>query len=122
MSKKILIVDDDSRNIFALNAVLRARGYSCISATAAADAFRLLHSGDDIGIVLMDIMLPDIDGYEAIAQLRNDERTATLPIIAVTAQAMVGDKEKCIRAGANEYISKPVDVDALIHYLQKYLS
>jgi CheY-like chemotaxis protein len=122
MSKKILIVDDDTRNIFALNAVLRTRGYTCVSAPAAAEAIRLLHSGDDIGVVLMDIMLPDMDGYEAIAHLRSDMRTASIPIIAVTAQAMVGDKEKCIEAGANGYVSKPVDVDALLHYLQQYLS
>jgi two-component system, cell cycle response regulator DivK len=117
--KQILIIDDDSRNIFALSAVLRARGYKCISATAAKDGIYILKQNKDINVVLMDMMMPEMDGYEAIEAIRNDESINGLTIVAVTAQAMVGDKEKCLNAGADEYVSKPIDVDLLIKILEK---
>jgi two-component system, cell cycle response regulator DivK len=117
--KQILIIDDDSRNIFALSAVLRARGYKCISATAAKDGINILKQNKDINVVLMDMMMPEMDGYEAIEAIRNDESINGLTIVAVTAQAMVGDKEKCLNAGADEYVSKPIDVDLLIKILEK---
>jgi two-component system cell cycle response regulator DivK len=120
-SKKILLVDDDSRNIFALKAVLKARGYVCQTASNAAEGIENLHQDPEIGIVLMDMMMPDMDGYEAIALIRGNTQTAQIPIIAVTAQAMEGDKERCLVAGADDYVSKPVDVDLLMTILKTHL-
>ena len=119
--KKILLVDDDSRNIFALKAVLKARGYHCETAGSADEGIEQLNDDPEIGIVLMDMMMPDMDGYEAIANIRANPETAGIPVIAVTAQAMIGDKERCLAAGANGYISKPVDVDLLLGFLKTYL-
>lgn len=120
--KKILLVDDDRRNIFALNAVLKARGYHCETASNAYEGLEKLHDDEDIGIILMDVMMPGMDGFEAIANIRNNPRTASIPVIAVTAQAMVGDRERCLAAGANGYVSKPVDVDLLMELLTSYLN
>jgi len=120
--KEILIIDDDTRNIYALKAVLRSRGITCLSAGSAAEGFLLLSQPNNVGLVLMDIMMPDMDGYEAIATLRNSDHAGHLPIVAVTAQAMVGDREKCLAAGADNYISKPIDVDELFNQIQQYLS
>lgn len=120
-AKKILIVDDDSRNIFALQAVLRARKYTCVTAADMQEALKLLQTGNEIGIVLLDMMMPDMDGYEAIPIIRALPGYATIPIIAVTAQAMKGDKERCLQAGASAYIAKPVDVDELTKLLKDYL-
>jgi len=120
-NKKILIVDDDAKNIFALSAVLRSVGYSCVSALTAADGFELLSGNKDIGIVLMDMMMPEMDGYAAIPKIKQDKILGGIPVIAVTAQAMPGDKERCITAGADDYISKPVDVDKLLEILGVYL-
>ena len=119
--KKVLIVDDDNRNIFALSAVLRSRGYHCVSAGNVSDAVALLKSGTGIRIILMDMMMPDMDGYEAIPRIKNLAEGENIPIIAVTAQAMVGDRERCIAAGADGYIAKPVDVDALLGLLKQYV-
>ena len=121
IAKKILLIDDNSRNLFALNAVLKARGYRCVTACTAAEGIAMLQSDEEIGIVLMDMMMPDMDGYEAIAHIRGSEKIPRIPVIAVTAQAMVGDKETCLAAGADEYISKPVDVDLLINMVKPYL-
>jgi CheY-like chemotaxis protein len=118
---KILIVDDDSRNIFALQAVLRARKYACVTAADMQEALQLLKAGNEIGIVLLDMMMPDMDGYEAIPIIRGLPGFASIPIIAVTAQAMKGDRERCLQAGANAYIAKPVDVDELMKLLKDYL-
>ncbi|MCW3073145.1 MAG: response regulator [Flaviaesturariibacter sp.] len=120
--KKVLIIDDDSRNIFALKAVLKAKGYSIVSATEAREGINILLADATIKVVLMDMMMPDIDGYEAISMIRNNSAIAGSIIIAVTAQAMVGDKEKCLAAGANDYVSKPVDIDALSGLLNRYLN
>ncbi|MHA4845450.1 response regulator [Flavitalea antarctica] len=118
---KVLIVDDDNRNIFALSAVLRAKGYHCLSALNVRDAVELVKTDSGIGIILIDMMMPDMDGYEAIPRLKNLERGETIPIIAVTAQAMVGDRERCLAAGADGYVAKPVDVDALLKLLKQYV-
>jgi CheY-like chemotaxis protein len=118
--KKILIVDDDTRNIFALAAVLRARGYDCLSANGIKEIFPVLHQEPDIAVILLDMMMPDMDGYEGIPLIRAHTVFAHIPIIAVTAQAMVGDKEKCLAAGADGYISKPVNIDELVPLLQSY--
>lgn len=111
--KDILIIDDDSRNIFALAAVLKSKRYTCLSASSAADGLDILARQKDIGVVLMDMMMPDMDGYEALGKMRENEKMKHIPVIAVTAQAMTGDKEKCIEAGANGYVSKPINVEEL---------
>jgi CheY-like chemotaxis protein len=121
MIKKILIIDDDARNIFALSAVLKAKGYACITANSAAEAFLILQSEPAVGIVLLDMMMPEMDGYEAIKEMKRRGYTA-FPIIAVTAQAMTGDREKCLAAGADAYLSKPVDVEKLLSLLNRYLN
>lgn len=120
-TKTILIVDDDTRNIFALSLVLKTRGYTSISTTHAAEGIKLLRENNNIGIVLMDMMMPDVDGYQALKIIKEDEQLKQIPVIAVTAQAMIGDKEKCLQAGAVAYISKPVDVDLLITMLNNFL-
>jgi CheY-like chemotaxis protein len=118
--KKLLIIDDDSRNIFALAAVLKTRGYTCETAVTAAEGIQKMSREKDFRVVLMDMMMPDMDGYEAIEAIRQTEGLKEIPVIAVTAQAMVGDKERCLEAGANDYISKPIDVDRLMQLLEKY--
>ena len=119
--KKILIIDDDSRNIFALKAVLKAKKYTCLAANSAEQGFEILANDKEIGIVLMDMMMPDMDGYEAIGLMKNDPEMKGIPVVAVTAQAMVGDRERCLKAGAVGYISKPVNVDELVHQLNNYI-
>ena len=118
-SKKILIIDDDSKNIFALNAVLKARKYQCLSALSAKEGLQLLSGNDSIGVVLMDMMMPEMDGYEAIKIIRNIPEISQIPVIAVTAQAMPEDRQKCLDAGAQDYVSKPIDVDVLLTALEK---
>ncbi|MFY0253527.1 response regulator [Chitinophaga sp. 30R24] len=121
--KQVLIVDDDTRNIFALKAVLDSRSIPYLSAASGTEALQLLSADDHhVGVVLMDIMMPDMDGYETISALRAMPRNSQLPVIAVTAKAMLGDREKCLEAGADNYISKPIDVDELLVQLQQYLS
>lgn len=121
-SSKVLIVDDDSRNIFALAATLKAVGYTCMSCMEVVAAREILDKDEHIGIILMDMMMPGIDGYEAIPLLRKSEGYENIPIIAVTAQAMLGDREKCMDAGANDYITKPIDVDKLMQVLRQYIA
>ncbi len=120
-TKKILVIDDDSRNIFALTAVLKAKKYSCVSAISAKDGFEILANDKDVAVVLMDMMMPDMDGYQAIAKMKEDPAMRTIPVIAVTAQAMVGDRERCLDAGASGYISIPVNVDELLLKLNHYI-
>ena len=119
--KTILIVDDDNRNIFALSAVLKAKGFKTISAGAMNEAFNLLEEEKSIGMVLMDMMMPGMDGYEAMTYMKTHGKYRAIPVIAVTAQAMPGDREKCLHAGADDYLSKPVDVDALLSIINRYL-
>lgn len=122
MNKKVLIIDDDARNIFALKAVLNAKKIACLSALSAEEGLSLMRSSNDVGIVLMDMMMPDMDGYEAIRLIRSDLALKNIPVIAVTAQAMVGDREKCLAAGANDYVSKPINIDALLTFIGKYIN
>lgn len=117
--KKILIVDDDARNIFALSATLRAKSFDCISRMSGEEAIMLLKGDEIIDAVLLDMMMPNMDGYEAIPKIKNIPGRESLPVIAVTAQAMVGDREKCLKAGADGYISKPIDVDMLLKLLSR---
>jgi two-component system cell cycle response regulator DivK len=117
---KLLIVDDDSRNIFALKAVLKMKGFDCITALSGQEGIKYLADDKDIKIVLLDMMMPDMDGYETINVIRSSSRKA-IPIISVTAQAMVGDREKCLEAGADDYIAKPIDVEKLVVIIKQYL-
>jgi CheY-like chemotaxis protein len=117
MKKRVLIVDDDARNIFALSAILRSRQFECVSCLSAEEALKLLETDEPVDIVLLDMMMPDMDGYEAIPLIKEIPARANTPVISVTALAMVGDKEKCLAAGADGYISKPVDVDKLLQLL-----
>ncbi|MCX2478456.1 response regulator [Pedobacter sp. MC2016-15] len=119
--KKVLIIDDDKRNIFALTAVLKAKGYQCLSAIGAEEGLQLLEEQKDIAVVLMDMMMPGMDGYEAIAKMSQDLELKSIPVIAVTAQAMVGDRERCLNAGAVGYVSKPINVESLTALLVKYI-
>ncbi len=119
MKKRVLIIDDDSRNIFALAATLRARGFETDSRMSAPDAIALLESDVPLHAVLIDMMMPEMDGYEAIPLIKQIPSRADIPVIAVTAQAMVGDREKCLAAGADGYLSKPIDVDQLFELLNR---
>ena len=121
-TKKILIIDDDSRNIFALTAVLKAKKYTCLSATSAQQGFEILENDQNVAVVLMDMMMPDMDGYEAMKKMKSHKLLKDIPVIAVTAQAMVGDRERCLQAGAVGYISKPVNVDELVEQLNNYIN
>ncbi|MPS66759.1 MAG: response regulator [Chryseobacterium sp.] len=121
MNKKILIVDDDPRNIFALKLTLKARGYAVETCTMAQEALDILKSEYDFSVILMDMMMPEIDGYEAVRIIRNTPEIKDIPIIAVTAQAMPEDRQKCIEVGANDYISKPIDVDLLLTAIEKLI-
>jgi signal transduction histidine kinase/DNA-binding response OmpR family regulator/CHASE3 domain sensor protein len=120
-NKKVLVADDDVRNIFSLTKTLEKHRMQVISAIDGKEALQMLESNPDTDIVLMDIMMPEMDGFEAIARIRQNPRLRNLPIIAVTAKAMAGDREKCIKAGASDYISKPVDIDQLVSLLRIWL-
>jgi CheY-like chemotaxis protein len=119
--KKVLIVDDDMRNIFALTTVLEEHAMMTVSADTGRDAIRLLQNEPGIDIVLMDIMMPEMDGMETIREIRRDPNLKNLPIVAVTAKAMKGDREKCIESGAWDYLSKPVDTEQLLAVLRAWL-
>ena len=119
--KTILIIDDDVRNIFALTAVLKAHKFKTVSATNMLTAFELLEIDKNIGIILIDMMMPGMDGYEAIPKLKSDERYKNIPVVSVTAQAMTGDREKVLATGADDYLAKPVDVDKLLKILKERL-
>ncbi|WP_031527967.1 response regulator [Dyadobacter crusticola] len=121
MGRKILLADDDMRNIFALSAVLEDAGFKIEIAANGKEAIRKLEELSDIELVLMDVMMPEMDGIEATRIIRQNSRWATLPIIAVTAKAMQGDREQCLAAGANDYISKPVDIDKLLSLIKVWL-
>lgn len=115
--KRILIIDDDARNIFAMTATLKARSFDCLSCLSAQEALEILESNEPVDAVLIDMMMPDMDGYEAIPLIKEIPARRATPVFSVTAQAMVGDREKCLRAGADGYLSKPVDVDQLLALL-----
>ncbi|HTE02238.1 MAG TPA: response regulator [Mucilaginibacter sp.] len=119
--KKVLVVDDDMRNIFALSSALQTYGIVVETANDGEEAIAKLEAVDDIDIVLMDIMMPKMDGYEATRYIRKQGKWAKLPVIALTAKAMSNDREKCIAAGANDYITKPVDMDRLISLMKLWL-
>jgi len=119
--KKVLIVDDDIRNIFATTSILEPHKMHILSAENGRDAIERLQQNPDVAVVLMDIMMPDMDGYDTMQAIRRLSRFRSLPIVAVTAKAMKGDREKCIEAGASDYISKPVDTEQLLATLRAWL-
>jgi CheY-like chemotaxis protein/nitrogen-specific signal transduction histidine kinase len=119
--RKVLVVDDDARNIFALTTVLENSEMDVLTATNGRQAIDLIHQTPDLGVVLMDIMMPGMDGYETMRRIRKDQRFRTLPILALTAKAMKGDREKCLKAGASDYIAKPVNTDQLLSLLRVWL-
>jgi CheY-like chemotaxis protein len=119
--KKVLIVDDDIRNIFALTSVLEWRNMVIRSAETGRDAIKILQAEPDVDIVLMDIMMPEMDGIDTMRAIRKLPEFKSLPIIAVTAKAMKGDREKCIEAGAWDYLSKPVDTEQMLSVLRAWL-
>jgi CheY-like chemotaxis protein len=119
--KKILIVDDDVRNVFALTSVLEAYGMNVLYAENGKDGIEVLRENDDIQLVLMDIMMPEMDGYQTIQAIREDDQFKQLPIISLTAKAMKGDREKSIASGASDYITKPVDTDQLLSLMRVWL-
>jgi CheY-like chemotaxis protein len=119
--RKVLVVDDDARNIFALTTLLENQGMRVERATNGRQAIEMLNAHDDLSVVLMDIMMPEMDGYETMRQIRGDKRFRTLPILALTAKAMKGDREKCLEAGASDYIAKPVNTDQLLSLLRIWL-
>jgi len=120
-SKKVLVVDDDVRNIFALTSLLEQHGVRVISAETGKDAISLLNEDEAIDAVLMDIMMPEMDGYETMRRIRKDPKHRLLPILALTAKAMKGDREKCLEAGASDYIAKPVNTEELLALLRVWL-
>jgi CheY-like chemotaxis protein len=120
-NKTVLIADDDVRNIFSLSKALEKHGMKVISAIDGKQAIEKLEEHPEIDIILMDIMMPEMDGYETISAIRENQKYKNLPIFAVTAKAMIGDREKCIKVGASDYISKPVDVDQLLSLLRVWL-
>jgi CheY-like chemotaxis protein len=121
IGRTVLLVDDDARNIFALSSVLERRGMKVLTATNGNDAIAIIRSDRDIAIVLMDIMMPGIDGYETMQAVRSDPAFRRLPIIALTAKAMKGDREKCLEAGASDYLAKPVNTEQLLTALRMWL-
>jgi CheY-like chemotaxis protein/signal transduction histidine kinase len=116
-----LLVDDDARNIFALSSVLERRGMKVLTATTGSEAVALVESNPEIAIVLMDIMMPQMDGYQTIGVIRENPAFRRLPIIALTAKAMKGDREKCLEAGASDYLAKPVNTEQLLLAIRMWL-
>jgi HAMP domain-containing protein/CheY-like chemotaxis protein/signal transduction histidine kinase len=119
--KRVLIVDDDVRNIFSLTSVLEARGMEVRFAENGKDAIKALEEDANVDLVLMDVMMPEMDGYETMSAIREKDEFKALPIIALTAKAMKGDREKCIAAGASDYITKPVDTEQLLSLMRVWL-
>ena len=121
IGKKVMVVDDDMRNIFALSSVLERRGMAVLTAGTGREAISMLESTPDVAIVLMDIMMPEMDGYATMQVIRQNPSFRRLPIIALTAKAMKGDREKCLEAGASEYLAKPVNTEQLLSALRMWL-
>jgi HAMP domain-containing protein/CheY-like chemotaxis protein/signal transduction histidine kinase len=121
VGRTVLLVDDDSRNIFALSSVLERRGMNVLTATTGNEAIELIKQTPELAIVLMDIMMPEMDGYQTIASIRDNPAYRRLPIIALTAKAMKGDREKCLEAGASDYLAKPVNTEQLLSALRMWL-
>ena len=121
VGKTVLVVDDDIRNIFALSSVLERRGMQVLTAGTGHEAIATLEAENDVAIVLMDIMMPEMDGYQTMHAIRRNAGLRRLPIIALTAKAMKGDREKCLDAGASDYLAKPVNTEQLLSALRMWL-
>ena len=121
MGKKFLITDDDVRNIFSLTKALEKYKVEVVLAMDGVQALEQIKEHPDVDVVLMDMMMPEMDGYETIQEIRKMPKFKRLPIIAVTAKSMIGDRDKCIQAGASDYITKPVDIDQLLSLLRVWL-
>jgi CheY-like chemotaxis protein/signal transduction histidine kinase/HAMP domain-containing protein len=121
VGRQVLLVDDDARNIFALSSVLERHGMHVLTATTGREAIELIEANPQLSIVLMDIMMPEMDGYETIEQIRARGAYRRLPIVALTAKAMKGDREKCLEAGASDYLAKPVNTEQLLTMLRMWL-
>jgi CheY-like chemotaxis protein len=119
--RKVLVVDDDVRNIFALNSLLERHGMNVITATNGHDAIEMLDNNPDLSLVLMDVMMPEMDGYETMRRIREIPAFRQLPIISLTAKAMKGDREKCLQAGASDYVAKPVNTEQLLSLVRMWL-
>jgi len=119
--RKVLVVDDDIRNIFALNSLLERHSMEVITATNGQEAIKLVENTEDLSLVLMDVMMPEMDGYETMRRIRSNHRFRLLPIIALTAKAMKGDREKCLEAGASDYVAKPVNTEQLLSLVRMWL-
>jgi CheY-like chemotaxis protein len=121
MGKAVLVVDDDVRNIFALSSALERRGMTVLTATTGREALDKLESTPGVAIVLMDVMMPEMDGYQTMRAIREKPALRRLPIVALTARAMKGDREKCLEAGASDYLAKPVNTEQLLGVLRSWL-
>jgi CheY-like chemotaxis protein len=121
VDKKVLVVDDDVRNIFALSSILEQHNMKVLSAGTGREAIDILESTPDLSLVLMDIMMPEMDGFETMRVIRQKPQLRRLPMIALTAKAMKGDREKCLEAGASDYIAKPVNPDQLVSLMRVWL-
>jgi CheY-like chemotaxis protein len=121
LGKKVLVIDDDVRNIFALSSLLERHGINVLTATGGAEAIELIDNTPDVALVLVDIMMPQMDGYQTIKLIRERPLFRLLPMIALTAKAMKGDREKCLEAGASDYIAKPVNSEQLLSLLRIWL-
>ena len=121
VGKTALLVDDDPRNIFALSSVLERRGMNVLTATTGNEAIALVESTPGLAIVLMDTMMPEMDGYQTMQVIRANPAFRRVPIIALTAKAMKGDRERCLEAGASDYLAKPVDTEQLLSALRMWL-
>jgi CheY-like chemotaxis protein len=119
--RKVLVVDDDVRNIFALNSLLERHGMNVITATNGHDAIEMLDGNPDLSLILTDVMMPEMDGYETMRRIRDIPAFRSLPIIALTAKAMKGDREKCLQAGASDYVAKPVNTTQLLSLVRMWL-
>jgi two-component system chemotaxis sensor kinase CheA len=122
INKRILVVDDDTRNTFALKSYLETFGMKVVVSENGKEAIALLHEDSTIDIILLDMMMPVMDGYETLALLKTTDSLNRIPVIAVTARAMKGDKEKCLECGAWDYISKPIDLDMLMDIITRWIT
>jgi CheY-like chemotaxis protein len=117
-AKTVLVVDDDVRNLFALTTVFERYNINVVTAESGQEAINILNDNPKVDMVLMDIMMPEMDGYETTQKIRREHKNSLLPIIAVTAKAMKGDRQKCIDAGASDYITKPLKIDQLLSLMR----
>jgi CheY-like chemotaxis protein len=120
-NRKVLVVDDDIRNIYSLTNVLEEEGLECLTAENGKAALKILNENPGIDMVLMDVMMPEMDGYEATREIRKIDKLSKMPIIALTAKAMKGDREKCLEAGMSDYITKPVNIEQLLSLMRVWL-